>query len=149
MIHVNNLGDEGALPADLAALLEALARAVLIRAGRAEAEVGITLADDDYLRALNKRYRGVDAPTDVLSFGFDEPAGGEAGPDLLGDVFISLPRAADQAREYGHGFRREVAFLAVHGLLHLLGYDHDQPGREEAMLAEAEAILAEKGIGRI
>lgn len=149
-IYVNNLQAEVDIPGGVEELLARAARAVLERAGRSGAEAGITLADDSYLRELNRNYRGVDEPTDVLSFALrerqeDEPAHEEAGPELLGDVVISAPRAAAQAEEYGHPLQRELAFLAVHGLLHLLGHDHDQDDGAQSMRALEEAILTELG----
>lgn len=152
-IHVNNLQDKVAVPIGTIRLLRQLAAATLARAGHGEAEAGINLADDAYLQELNRKYRGVDAPTDVLSFALHETVPGEpslpeTGPDLLGDVFVSVERAAAQARELGHSFQREMAFLSVHGLLHLLGHDHDLPERESAMREAEEAILASQGMNR-
>ena len=101
-------------------------------------EVSIALVDDDYIQKLNKKYRGLDAPTDVLSFAMREtvPEGNDSfeyfEEELLGDVVISLERARVQAVEYGHSFERETGFLVVHGMLHLLGYDHEVD--EEKML---------------
>ncbi|MDI3280889.1 MAG: rRNA maturation RNase YbeY [Bacillota bacterium] len=103
-------------------------------------EVGIILTSDEEVRALNRRHRGRDAPTDVLSF--------PLAPDwrspylLLGDVVISLERAREQAREYGHSWEREVGYLAVHGLLHLFGYDHATEEERAEMRRCEEAILA-------
>jgi homotetrameric cytidine deaminase/rRNA maturation RNase YbeY len=116
-------------------------------------EVSVALVDDGYIHDLNRRFRGQDRPTDVLSFlmGEEEPgAGDEPGVLLLGDVVISLPAAVRQAAEYGHGLAWEVARLAVHGTLHLLGYDHERDEdarrmqeREDAALAALEdAVLA-------
>jgi probable rRNA maturation factor len=97
-------------------------RRVLRDAGRtlrASGEVSVVLAGDGLLRRLNREYRGKDRPTDVLSF---PGAGGEEG---LGDVVISVPAAERNARAQGHGLRRELDILALHGLLHVLGYDHE------------------------
>ncbi len=147
MIHVNNLQDKVSLPDGTEQFLIDLGQVTLANAGRDPAEVGITLADDTYLQELNRNYRGIDAPTDVLSFALDEAGEGEpgyeqAGPELLGDVIISVERAAAQAEEYGHSLRREMAYLAVHGLLHLLGYDHDGPEQGAQMRRTEEEILA-------
>lgn len=97
---------------------------------------------------LNKTYRGQDRPTDVLSFSQRE--GDLANPDdpLLGDIVISIDRALEQAQDYGHSPEREVAFLAVHGLLHLLGYDHEVAEDERVMMDRTEAILAPLGLTR-
>ena len=152
-IYVNNLQDEVEIPPALEELIRRVAEGVLARFGCAGAEAGITLADDPYLHELNRDYRGVDAPTDVLSFALreadpDEPVYEEAGPEVLGDVVISVERARVQAGEYGHSLDRELAYLSIHGLLHLLGFDHDRPERAGEMRSAEEAILAEHGLTR-
>ncbi len=144
--YVNNLQDKVEVPPELETILLRVAAAALDRAGRAGAEAGITLADDSYLQELNREYRGIDGPTDVLSFALretepDEPAYDECGPDLLGDVIISMEKAVAQAEEYRHSLRRELAYLAVHGLLHLLGHDHGQAEDARRMRAAEEEIL--------
>lgn len=116
------------------------------------AEVGVVFADDAYIRGLNRDYRSIDAATDVLSFALDEgdePAV-QDGPEekLLGDIIISLETAARQADEFGHGLEREVAYLAVHGMLHLVGYDHEQEEDKAAMRRREEDILGALGIVR-
>jgi probable rRNA maturation factor len=111
-------------------------------------EVDITIVTDEEIHVLNRDYRGVDRPTDVLSFALDE---GEEEPEilgseaehLLGDVIISAERAAAQAEEFGHGLNREIVYLAVHGLLHLLGYDHMVEEDKTVMRAREEATLRE------
>ncbi len=115
-------------------------------------EVSIVLCDDPYIHALNRDYRGKDQPTDVLSFALNE---GEAeqiidGPaeNLLGDIIISLDTAACQAEEYGHSLEREIAYLTVHGMLHLLGYDHEEEADKCEMRTEEEHILELLGIKR-
>jgi len=138
--------------------------------------VTLTLTDDEGIRELNKQYRGLDKPTDVLSFPMRESAEdeppvymddefevveaedeawpvepGEAGDpfsELLGDIVISVPRAVTQAEEYGHSLERELGFLFVHGFLHLIGYDHDDEERERAMFARQEEVLAKAGLTR-
>ncbi|SES66828.1 rRNA maturation RNase YbeY [Anaerobranca gottschalkii] len=105
-----------------------------------EYEVNIIFVDDPFIQNLNSRFRGKDCPTDVLSFPFDTP-------EFLGEVYISLETAKRQAEEYNHTLTREIAFLTVHGLLHLLGYDHnDQPN--ELMREKEEKILSSLGIVR-
>jgi len=108
----------------------------------------VTLTDDENLRVYNSRYRGLDEPTDVLAFAareratderFQAPPGTE---DWLGDIVISLPRARRQARKAGHPIDAEVRLLAVHGFLHLLGYDHAEPAEESTMTALTNRILA-------
>src|SRR5690606_21198778 len=113
---------------------------------------------DEEIRVLNRDYRGKDAPTDVLSFPLWEPeevadirAHPERYPErplLVGDVVISVETAARQAEEYGHGLERELAYLCVHGMLHLLGYDHEDEAARAAMRAREEAILTELGLVR-
>jgi len=94
-----------------------------------DAEVSVTFTDNEGIRELNRDYRNKDSATDVLSFPmYDFPAGDEPMPGLpceLGDIVLSLERAAEQAESFGHSFKREVAFLTVHSVLHLLGYDHE------------------------
>lgn len=118
------------------------------------AEVAVTFVDDAEIQALNQEHREIDRPTDVLSFPqlegeeIADPPSDAGMPVLLGDIVISLERAQEQAAEYGHSFAREVGFLAAHGALHLLGYDHDTPEAEAAMHAKAEAVLAGLGLQR-
>jgi len=119
--------------------------------GVASAELSVTLTDDEHIHALNKKFRGVDRATDVLSFAFresNEPEVIGADFEILGDVIISLERAAAQAKEFGHSFLREVIFLEVHGLLHLLGYNHIDDGERREMEAEQKFIMTRLGIGR-
>jgi len=126
-------------------LVEKAALAVLEAEGCPEnTEVSIVFTDDEYIGELNRQYRGIDSPTDVLSFAQHE---GEAMPDmeeedLLGDVVVSLPAAVRQAEEYGHGLQRELVYLTVHGILHLLGYDHQDSEGAAEMRAKEEAAIA-------
>jgi probable rRNA maturation factor len=135
-------------------LIEQAARAALAAEQQVGAiEISILVTDDTELRALNRDYRGIDSPTDVLSFAAEE---GQAGfvrppdaPRYLGDLALSYERALHQAAEYGHTPARELAFLTVHGVLHLLGYDHERgPEDEAAMRAREEAIMQALGLGR-
>ena len=118
-------------------------------------EVSVALVDDEQIRVLNRDYRAVDCPTDVLSFALDEEditeersfvEGGDT--HLLGDIIISLEMTLAQAREYGHSFTRELAFLTVHGMLHLLGYDHTDEDEEAEMRVLEETILGRLNIKR-
>lgn len=124
-----------------------------------DAEVGVTITDNEEIRRINREERGIDAPTDVLSFPmlyFDENGDiidSEFDSDgkflLLGDIVISAERARAQAEEYGHSFKREIAFLTVHSMLHLLGYDHvGDPEGERVMFKKQDEILEELGIVR-
>ena len=109
-------------------------------------EVDITIVDDEEIHQLNRDYRNVDRPTDVLSFALDEddedePELLEGQLHLLGDIIISAETATRQAEEFGHGFEREIVYLAVHGLLHLLGYDHMVEEDKVIMRAKEEEAL--------
>ncbi len=107
-----------------------------------EYEVNITFVDNEKIRELNKKYRNIDKPTDVLSFpmgnGDDYPTNPETGFKILGDVVISVERAVFQAEEYDHTLRRELGFLTTHSVLHLLGYDHENGGIEASKMRERE-----------
>lgn len=114
------------------------------------AEISITFVDNEHIQQLNRDYRGKDQPTDVLSFALNEgeetPIVDDNFPQLLGDIIISVPRAIEQAKEYGHDLKRELCFLAVHGFLHLIGYDHNSTDEEKAMFSKQEEILSAHGI---
>ncbi len=108
-----------------------------------KASMSVVLADDAELARLNRDFRGLDGPTDVLSFEFDgeDPSGEMSG--YLGDVVISVQRAQAQAEEAGHSVEHELAVLAAHGALHLAGYDHAEEAEEKGMFARQEAAAAE------
>ena len=119
--------------------------------GAENAELSVTLTDDAHIHELNKKFRGVDRPTDVLSFAFresDEPEVLTAQTEILGDIIISLERAKFQAETYGHSYLREVIFLTVHGLLHLLGYDHIEESERLEMEREQDFVMSKLGIER-
>lgn len=119
--------------------------------GVENSELSITLTDDENIHALNKKFRGIDKATDVLSFAFresDEPEIIGTDFEILGDVIISTERAKIQAEEFGHSFLREIIFLEVHGLLHLLGYDHIEDDERQEMETEQKFIMEKLGIGR-
>lgn len=130
--------------------LQAAVEATLRREGVTSAGVSLMVAGDELLHQLNRDYRGIDEPTDVLSFSAREDAEGAAGQfvvapdeqDFLGDVVISLPYAARQAAVAGHSTEREVHLLAIHGTLHLLGYDHASAEEEAVMWMKQDEILA-------
>lgn len=117
-----------------------------------DCQLSVTFTDNDGIRQLNERFRGIDRATDVLSFpllafeGSDEPPTDE--PTVpLGDVVLSLERTATQAEEFGHSFEREAAFLCVHSMLHLLGYDHENGGEQEKdMRKRQREILEQMGL---
>ena len=128
--------------------LERAAAETLLSAGSGPVDLSIALTDDAHIRALNRDFRGHDSPTDVLSF----PAGEtdpETGVPYLGDVVISVPRAAAQAREAGHSLEAEAQLLVVHGVLHLLGHDHAEAREKDRMWAAQAEILERLGLGKI
>ena len=126
----------------------------LMRMGFAyDASLSVTFCDNAYIKKLNAKYRGVDKPTDVLSFPlFDYDGVSEEPPvdeilNNLGDIVISLERAKEQAEEYGHSFKRETAFLCVHSMLHLLGYDHEKSEEDDRdMRARQTEIMRIMGL---
>lgn len=117
-------------------------------------ELSVTFVTNERIQEINREYRGKDYPTDVISFALEEIGEGEIQvsgnelPRVLGDIIISIKKAHEQAGEYGHSFEREIGFLAVHGLLHLLGYDHENEEDEKKMFARQRVILDEYGLQR-
>lgn len=137
----------------LAALLEQGIKEAINRAGGSEnAEVSLMLVDDQRIHTLNREYRGVDRPTDVLSFALqdetDEPEA-DLEDEMLGDIIISVERAREQAKEYGHSFEREIVYLSVHGTLHLLGYNHEEENEKLEMRGKEEEVMAALGLERV
>ncbi|MEK3881615.1 rRNA maturation RNase YbeY [Paenibacillus sp. PL2-23] len=130
--------------------------------GMSEGEVTLTFVDDAAIHELNREYRGIDRPTDVLSFAmqddgteeldiiFEVESEDELDPisGMLGDIIISVERAVSQSQEYGHSLEREIGFLFVHGYLHLIGYDHQDEASEAIMTAKQEAVLRQAGLTR-
>jgi probable rRNA maturation factor len=116
-------------------------------------EVSIWITSEDELHTLNRTYRNVDASTDVLSFGQDDDddtffVSAPDQPRYIGDLAISYPHAVRQAEEYNHSLQRELSYLVTHGLLHLLGYNHEEPGDANIMRGREEALLGALGITR-
>jgi len=160
IIQISNLQDKHQVSEEVEALIERVATQTQKQEEiDEEVEVSIALVDDAYIKELNREYRGKDCATDVLSFAFrdseeeinygdleDELEFAEA--EVLGDIVISLETAQRQAAEFSHSFEREVAFLTVHGLLHLIGYDHMTEDEEKIMLAKQEAVLKALEINR-
>ena len=109
---------------------------------KTDSQVSVTFVDNKKIRELNREFRNIDRETDVLSF----PSGEENG--FLGDMAISLEKAEEQRKEYGHSFEREVAFLTAHSMLHLLGYDHIEKDEEKIMVKKQEEILKKLSITR-
>ena len=141
MIFIENESGQ-AFPADL---LEHAALAVLDLSGVPEGDLTIALVDEARIQGLNRDFLGQDAPTDVLSFPAGEPDP-ETGCLYLGDVVISVARAAEQAMERGHTVEAEMQLLAVHGVLHLLGHDHARRAEKERMWAAQARVLERLGI---
>ncbi|KGE18160.1 rRNA maturation RNase YbeY [Paenibacillus wynnii] len=156
----NNEQDELEISDSLIGLFET----ILQKAGELEGveagEVDLTFVDNKRIHELNRDFRGIDRPTDVLSFAMndtveDEPEiiyeveeESEEIPNALGDIIISVTRAQEQATEYGHSIQRELGFLFVHGFLHLLGYDHQDEAAEAEMMSKQEYVLSQVGLTR-
>jgi probable rRNA maturation factor len=142
------------IPKGLRLLIRRCCTAVLVCENfESDAEVSVTIVDNEQIRELNAKYRNIDQATDVLSF----PLGVEGQYDVnldtgeaqLGDIVLSLERAMDQAERYGHSLEREVGYLTVHSMLHLLGYDHESGGLELVRMREhEEKALNELGLRR-
>ncbi|HHX23941.1 MAG: rRNA maturation RNase YbeY [Tepidanaerobacteraceae bacterium] len=147
-VLINNLQDKMVITQKMEELVKLIVDITLSEEEVADnVEVSIVFVDNNYIHRLNKEYRGVDAPTDVLSFAMREAVSENDNiaefqtEELLGDVVISLERAYEQSIEYGHSFEREVGYLLVHGLLHLLGYDHILDDDKIIMRQKEEKIL--------
>ncbi len=111
--------------------------------------ISVVLVSDERIRKLNKEWRGKDKATDVLSFPLDEEAPPADMPFEIGEVIISIDRAKAQAEDLGHSFERELAFLTAHGMLHLLGFDHETPEEEADMFGRQRIILEKSGFPRL
>jgi len=146
-MEVNILFDTGFEQTVRKSWLRKIAQAVLTAENRLDAELGIVITGQDKIRELNKRYREQDRPTDVLSFAMTDASDEMVFPALegevrhLGEVVISVEQAALQAKRHRHSVAREIATLLVHGVLHLLGYDHGTPDEEKNMQDRARAVL--------
>jgi probable rRNA maturation factor len=117
-------------------------------------ELSVTFVDNKRIQEINREYRDKDTPTDVISFALEDRGEGETEiiggevPRHLGDIIISVPKAIEQAAEYEHSLKRELGFLAVHGFLHLLGYDHMNDDDEQVMFSKQTEILTKYGLVR-
>ena len=151
-VMISNFPEELEFPTDIEENVRAAAEKVGELYGVENGEVSVTLTNNEYIHTLNKQYRGIDRPTDVLSFALNESEEPEVedGPDVnvLGDLVISVERAKEQAADYGHSVKREIAFLTVHGMLHLLGYDHMEEEDRLEMEAEQRFVMEKLGIPR-
>ncbi|CAM4326381.1 rRNA maturation RNase YbeY [Paenibacillus phoenicis] len=158
----SNEQDKMEISQELIDLLERVLQIAGQAEGITEGEVALTFVDDEAIHELNRDYRGIDRPTDVLSFAMNESLEEEPEivyeleedeelddmTEMLGDIIISVERAKAQSEEYGHSLEREIGFLFVHGFLHLLGYDHQDAVSEAEMMGKQEAALAEMGLVR-
>ncbi len=153
MIYFTNMTEDYPITHKLKMLIRAAVIATLAYESYGQrCQVSVTFTDDEGIRAVNRQYRGIDKATDVLSFPLTDFEGGEEPPTdepeiSLGDVMISLERAEAQAQEFGHSFERETAFLTVHSMLHLLGYDHERSSEEDMeMRRKQREILESMGL---
>ena len=151
-VIISNYPEELSFPAEIEENVRAAAEKVGELYGVENGEVSVTLTNNDYIHQLNRKYRQIDRPTDVLSFALNESEEPdiENGPDInvLGDIILSVERAEEQAADYGHSLRREIAFLTVHGMLHLLGYDHMEEEERLEMEQEQRFVMEKLGIPR-
>ena len=153
-VRISNDQKDARIPSGIRLLIRRCCHAVLEEEGFEDnAEVSVRFVDNETIHELNKEVRNIDKPTDVLSFPLGE--NGEydtdlsTGAKLLGDIVISIPKAMEQAQEYNHSLQREIGFLTVHSMLHLLGYDHEQGGIEEVHMREKEeTVLTKIGLKR-
>lgn len=142
------------IPTGIRMLIRRCCNAVLVNEQfKGSAEISVTIIDDEAIHALNLQHRGIDRSTDVLSFplGVDGvyDLNNDTGAQMLGDIVISIETAVRQADLYGHSLDREIAFLTVHSMLHLLGYDHEPGGMELVKMREKEeAVLTQLGLVR-
>ncbi len=153
-VYITNQQKAGKIPSGLRILIRRSCNAVLeYEKFEGPAEISVTFVDNAAIQELNAQYRGKDMPTDVLSFPLGENGvydkNEDTGASLLGDIVISMEKAMEQAELYGHALQREVAFLTVHSMLHLLGYDHEAGGLEAVRMREKEeAVLVQLGLPR-
>jgi probable rRNA maturation factor len=153
-VMISNKQKRAKIPTGMRLLIRRCCNAVLtMEEFQGSVEVSVSFVDDQEIRSLNKIYRDKDSATDVLSFPLGEngvyDVNFETGAYMLGDIVISVERAVEQAKLYGHSLQREIAFLTVHSMLHLLGYDHEQGGIEAVRMREKEEmVLAEMGLKR-
>lgn len=153
-VVISNEQNEIRIPTGVRMLVRRCCTAVLVMEEfEGAAEVSVTFVDDDMIHQLNKQYRNIDRATDVLSFPLGEngvyDVNNDTGAKLLGDIVISIPHAVDQADRYGHTLQREIGFLTVHSMLHLLGYDHVNGGMESVRMREKEeTVLTKLGLKR-
>ena len=144
MIEINNLTNENLKEIEE---LDAYTK-YLLDYMKIDASFSIIIVDNEKIHEINKTYRGIDRPTDVISFALEEDENYEVKERLLGDIYISIDKVYEQAKEYNHSVKRELFFLVTHGFLHLLGYDHMTEEEEKEMFSLQEKILDEYGVKR-
>jgi probable rRNA maturation factor len=142
-VIIKNDQSEVKIPTGIRLLLRRCCNAVLIMEGfNDSAEISITFVDEEQIHVLNREHRNVDSPTDVLSFPLAENGQFDINPEngakMLGDIILNIPWVVKQAKEFGHSFQREIAYLTAHSMLHLLGYDHVEGGMEAVRMREKE-----------
>lgn len=153
-VIITNDQKEIKIPTGVRMLIRRCCNAVLINEHfEGSAEISVRFVDDEIIHELNREYRHVDRSTDVLSFPLGEDGvydiNHDTGAKILGDIVISIQHAVMQAELYGHSLQREIAFLTVHSMLHLLGYDHEAEGLERVRMREKEeAVLTQLGLKR-
>ena len=153
-VIISNSQNAVKIPTGVRMLIRRCCNAVLVNEQfKGPAEISVTIVDDEQIHELNLKHRNIDASTDVLSFPLGEngvyDVNPETGAQLLGDIVISIEHAVKQAKLYGHSLDREIAFLTVHSMLHLLGYDHEAGGLELVHMREREeAVLTQLGLVR-
>ncbi len=153
-VYIENRQKAVKIPSGMRLLVRRCCNATLVEENfEGSAEVNVTFVDDAQIRELNLQYRKKDASTDVLSFPMGEGGKFDLNPDtgafVLGDIVISLEHAVEQAEKYGHTLQREVGFLTVHSMLHILGYDHVNGGLEAVRMHEREEkVLVALGLER-
>ncbi len=142
------------IPTGIRLLIRRCCHAVLELEGfEGSAEVSVRFVDNEQIKELNRQYRNIDRETDVLSFPLGENGeydiNHDTGAKILGDIVISVPKAFEQSKMYNHTLQREIGFLTVHSMLHLLGYDHEKGGLEEVHMREKEeTVLTQVGLKR-
>lgn len=153
-VIIDNQQNVMKIPTGVRMLVRRCCKAVLQNEGFTDmAEISVTFVDDETIHCLNKKHRNIDKSTDVLSFPMGEngvyDTNLDTGAKVLGDIIISIEHAYDQAEKYGHTLQREIGFLTVHSLLHLLGYDHEDGGLQAVQMREKEeAVLTIIGLKR-
>ncbi|NMB35839.1 MAG: rRNA maturation RNase YbeY [Firmicutes bacterium] len=141
-VLVADIQEKIVIPENIISLLEESGNLLLRLEGQPqECEVSVILVDNSYIRELNLTYRGEDRPTDVLAFNLADEFVEPDAERILGDVVVSVEKVQEQACTYGHSFAREITFLTLHGILHLLGYEHETIDAEQEMLEKKELVL--------